>query len=51
MFLRGRTPPSDNDPAGPSIFTAIQELGLRLEPTKGPVEFLVIDHIEKPAPN
>ena len=36
---------------GHSIFTAIQELGLRLEPTKGPVEFLVIDHIEKPGPN
>jgi uncharacterized protein (TIGR03435 family) len=38
---------------GPSIFTALQEqLGLRLEAQKGPVEILIIDHVEKtPTPN
>jgi len=33
----------------PSIFSAVQQLGLRLESTKGPVEVLVIDHVERPS--
>src|ERR1039458_222746 len=38
--------------AAPDIFTAIQEqLGLKLEPARGPVQTLVIDHIEKPSGN
>jgi uncharacterized protein (TIGR03435 family) len=38
------------DPNGPSLFTAIQEqLGLKLESTKGQVDMLVIDRAEKPA--
>jgi uncharacterized protein (TIGR03435 family) len=33
---------------GPSVFSAIQELGLKLEPTQGSRDFLVIDHVERP---
>jgi uncharacterized protein (TIGR03435 family) len=34
------------------MFIAVQEqLGLKLESSKGPVEFLIIDHVEQPTPN
>jgi bla regulator protein blaR1 len=43
-------PPADA--SGPSIFTALQEqLGLKLESQRGPVETIVIDHVEKPSGN
>jgi bla regulator protein blaR1 len=45
-------PPSPTDNGGPSIFTAIQEqLGLKLESQKGPVEVVIIDHVETPSEN
>ncbi|HEY4365400.1 MAG TPA: TIGR03435 family protein [Bryobacteraceae bacterium] len=40
-----------NSDSGPSVFSDVQQLGLRLESDKGPVEFLVIDHVEKPSEN
>lgn len=44
------TAPPDN--SGPSLFTALQEqLGLKLESSKGPVEILIIDHLEKASEN
>jgi uncharacterized protein (TIGR03435 family) len=40
------------DPNGVSIFTALQEqLDLKLESTKGPVDVLLIDHVERPTPD
>jgi uncharacterized protein (TIGR03435 family) len=51
-------PPPPPDAAGaspdssPSILVALREqLGLRLESTKGPVEVIVVDHVEQPSAN
>jgi uncharacterized protein (TIGR03435 family) len=45
-------PPPPVDPAIPAIFTALQQqLGLRLESAKGPVEVLVIEHVERLSAN
>jgi uncharacterized protein (TIGR03435 family) len=44
--------PPPIDPDGPSFFTAIQEqLGLKLENQRGPVEVVVIDSISQPTEN
>jgi uncharacterized protein (TIGR03435 family) len=41
--------PAALDPNGLSLFTALQDqLGLKLESTRGPVDVLVIDHVEHP---
>lgn len=46
------SPTSAENPGGVSIFTAIQEqLGLKLQSTKGPVDTIVINHIEEPSAN
>jgi uncharacterized protein (TIGR03435 family) len=49
-YPEGRTPPPDVE--APSIFDALPEqLGLKLEGFKGPMEKLVIDHAERPSEN
>jgi bla regulator protein blaR1 len=41
-----------SESSGPSLFTALREqLGLRLESTKAPVDTIAIEHIERPTEN
>jgi uncharacterized protein (TIGR03435 family) len=35
----------------PDLFTALKDLGLKLETVKSPVNFIRIDHAEKPSAN
>jgi uncharacterized protein (TIGR03435 family) len=40
------------EPNGPSLFTALQEqLGLKLESARGPLEMFVIENVERPSSN
>ena len=46
LGFNGNSPP--NATAGPLIFTAVEEnLGLKLEARKAPIDVLVIDHVER----
>ena len=45
-------PAADNPDAAPDLFAAFQQqLGLKLEPTRAPVDVMVIDKVEKPSEN
>ena len=48
----GMPAPPPIDPNGPSLYAALQEqLGLKVESTRGPVEVLVIDSVQQPTEN
>jgi uncharacterized protein (TIGR03435 family) len=52
LKIAGAPNPPPGDTGGPSLFTALQEqLGLKLESTRGQVDVLVIDHVEGPTPD
>ncbi len=48
---KGPSEGNSPDQLGESVFAAVRKLGLKLEPEKGPSEYLVIEHVEKPSAN
>ncbi len=49
ISLRSAARATRDDPE--AVFTALEEFGLRLEPDKAPIEYLVTDHVERPSAN
>jgi uncharacterized protein (TIGR03435 family) len=49
--LLGNDPNAGYQDIVASILTSVQDMGLKLKSAKGPVETIVIDHIEQPSPN
>jgi uncharacterized protein (TIGR03435 family) len=48
---KGPDHPCATRPTAPSIHTVLNQLGLKVEPTKAPREFIVVDRAERPSPN
>lgn len=52
VTVAGDSPNANADNGAPSLFTALQEqVGLKLESAKGPVDTIAVDHIEEPSEN
>jgi len=48
----GQLPPGQPDSARPGLFAAMQQqLGLKIEATRGPIDILVIDGVQRPSDN
>jgi uncharacterized protein (TIGR03435 family) len=53
-FSPGPNPDRQSDPVGtgpPAVEAVAEQLGMKLEATRAPLDVLVVDHVEEPAPN